>query len=102
MTIPLSSHTHQPIVGPLTRYQDDPRWQELDAEYVELLKGNPRETMNRKIELAWLKRDIERVYEQLDARKTLIARILFDHPAGASLSSTDAEELAETIALKLI
>lgn len=86
---------------PITRYQDDPRWQELDTEHNKLVKGR-RGTAQRQAEINWEKRAIERIYEQLDARKALIARILFDHPAGASLSSTDAEALAETIALKLI
>lgn len=96
-------HTHQkPATEPITRYQDDPRWQELDAEYAELRRGNPQENFNRITEVIWQQRDIARAYEQLDARKALISRILFDHPAGASLSSTDAEELAQAIALKLI
>lgn len=104
MTIPLHGHTHRPTTGePITRYQDDPRWQELDKEFGELSKSDGfQDNLVRISELSWQMREIERIYEQLDARKALIGRILFDHPAGAALSSSDAEALADAIALKLI
>ncbi len=83
---------------PITHHRDDPRWQAAHSEYQALDKRE----LGKSMDLICLMRDIEKIYENLDARIEAASKILKKSPSSAQIPADERRAIACAMARELV